>query len=163
MSATANHAVSTTRSRMLHHTTTRHEADKTEKTSEMVLTQRKSRTTMVNKKLTDSDWDPTKWIIYILHIYTPLVPSIARTPESSISKARARMHMAEADRLFGTVNADQMVKDLSQLPSWTKGEVLRKHGEWTGDRRRVLLILESCVVDVGGYLEDHVRLFLSAA
>ena len=66
--------------------------------------------------------------------------------------------MAEADRLFGTVKADEMVKDPSQLPVWTKNEVVRKHGEWVGERRRVLLVLEGCVVDVGGYLEDHVRL-----
>ena len=65
--------------------------------------------------------------------------------------------MAEADRLFGTVKADEMAKDPSQLPVWTKNEVLRKHGEWVGERRRVLLVLEGCVVDVGGYLEDHVR------
>jgi stearoyl-CoA desaturase (delta-9 desaturase) len=109
-------------------------------------------------KLIISDWDPTKWIIYILHIYTPLVPTLARTPESSITKARARMHMAEADRLFGTVKADEMAKDPSQLPVWTKNEVIRKHGEWVDERRRVLLILEGCVVDVGGYLEDHVCL-----
>jgi stearoyl-CoA desaturase (delta-9 desaturase) len=71
------------------------------------------------------------------------------------------MHMAEADRLFGTVKADEMAKDPSQLPVWTKNEVLRKHGEWVGERRRVLLVLEGCVVDVGGYLEDHVRLLSS--
>ena len=65
--------------------------------------------------------------------------------------------MAEADRLFGTVKADEMAKDPSQLPVWTKNEVVRKHGEWVDERRRVLLVLEGCVVDVGGYLEDHVR------
>jgi stearoyl-CoA desaturase (delta-9 desaturase) len=68
--------------------------------------------------------------------------------------------MAEADRLFGTVKADEMVKDISALPIWTRGEVLRKHGEvirlGEARRRRVLLLLEGCVVDVGGYLEDHV-------
>lgn len=68
--------------------------------------------------------------------------------------------MAEADRLFGTVKADEMVKDISALPTWTRGEVLRRHGEMirSGEarRRRVLLLLEGCVVDVGGYLEDHV-------
>jgi len=70
--------------------------------------------------------------------------------------------MAEADRLFGTIKADEMVKDPSQLPVWTKNEVIRKHGEWVDERRRVLLILEGCVVDVGGYLEDHVRLSSSS-
>jgi stearoyl-CoA desaturase (delta-9 desaturase) len=71
--------------------------------------------------------------------------------------------MAEADRLFGTIKADEMAKDPSQLPVWTKNEVVRKHGEWVGERRRVLLVLEGCVVDVGGYLEDHVRLLSSSS
>ena len=69
--------------------------------------------------------------------------------------------MAEADRLFGTVKADEMVKDPASLPVWTKSEVVRRHGERVGDRRRVLLLLEGCVVDVGGYLEDHVCLSFS--
>jgi stearoyl-CoA desaturase (delta-9 desaturase) len=64
--------------------------------------------------------------------------------------------MAEADRLFGTVKADELVKNISDLPVWTKGEIMRRHGERVGTRRRVLLLLEGCVVDVGGYLEDHV-------
>lgn len=134
-----------------------------QKTSEMDLTQRKLSFPppfwSSEYRLINSDWDPTKWIIYILHLYTPLVPTLARTTESSITKARARVHMAEADRLFGTVKADEMVKDPSTLPVWTKSDVLRKHGEWVDDRRRVLLVLEGCVVDVGGYLEDHVRPF----
>jgi len=70
--------------------------------------------------------------------------------------------MAEADRLFGTIKADEMVKDPSQLSVWTKNDVIRKHGEWVDERRRVLLILEGCVVDVGGYLEDHVCPFSSS-
>jgi len=69
--------------------------------------------------------------------------------------------MAEADRLFGTVKADEMVKDPASLPVWTKSEVVRRHGERVGDRRRVLLLLEGCIVDVGGYLEDHVCLSFS--
>lgn len=83
---------------------------------------------------------------------------IARTPESAVVKARARIHMAEADRLFGSVKADEMVKLIDDLPIWTRGEVVKRHGEWMRDekRRRVLILLEGCIVDVGGYLEDHV-------
>lgn len=69
--------------------------------------------------------------------------------------------MAEADRLFGTVKADEMVRPIEDLPIWTRAEVSKRHGEYVrnedGERRkRVLLLLEGCVVDVGGYLEDHV-------
>jgi stearoyl-CoA desaturase (delta-9 desaturase) len=68
--------------------------------------------------------------------------------------------MAEADRLFGSVKADEMVKSIEDLPVWTRGEVLKRHGEWVREgeekRRRILVLLEGCLVDVGGYLEDHV-------
>lgn len=73
--------------------------------------------------------------------------------------------MAEADRLFGSVKADEMVKQMEDLPVWTRAEALKRHGEWVraagGDekRRRVLILLEGCLVDVGGYLEDHVSSF----
>lgn len=77
--------------------------------------------------------------------------------------------MAEADRLFGTVKADEMVKPIEDLPVWSRGEVIKRHGEYArsaqgdGDgegRRRVLVLLEGCLVDVGGYLEDHVSAIL---
>lgn len=119
--------------------------------------------------LTYSDWDPSKWFIHILHHYTSLVPTIAQTPESAVLKARARVHMAEADRLVGHVTADQMVKNVEDLPVWSRRDILRRNGEITvvresingeGEKRkRVLLLLEGCVIDVGGYLEDHVSLF----
>lgn len=106
-----------------------------------------------------ADWDPTKWIIYFLHVYTPLVPSIARTPESAIRKAKAHVHRANADRLDAAVPADERVRKLEELPVWSRAEVRKRHGEWVatrdGRRRRVLLLLEGCVVDAGAYLEDH--------
>jgi stearoyl-CoA desaturase (delta-9 desaturase) len=68
--------------------------------------------------------------------------------------------MAEADRLVGNVTADQMVKKVEDLPVWSRRDVLRRNGELVIEgeekRRRVLLLVEGCIVDVGGYLEDHV-------
>ena len=108
-----------------------------------------------------SDWDPTKWIISFLHTYTSLVPTVARTPESAIRKARAHVHIAEADRLIASVPSDEQVRPLDELPVWSRAEVRKRHGEWVkareGRRRRVLLLVEGCVVDAGAYLEDHVR------
>ena len=114
-----------------------------------------------------SDWDPTKWIIFFLHVYTTLVPSIARTPESSIRKAKAHVHRAEADRLDASVPTEERVCRLEELPVWSRAEVRKRHGEWVvgreGKRRRVLLIVEGCVVDAGPYLDDHVRTQLAAS
>lgn len=108
-----------------------------------------------------SDWDPTKWIIWFLHRYTPLVPSISRTPEDAIRKARAHVHMAEAHRLVASVSDDERVQPLEELPVWSRAEVRKRHGERVigrdgKARRRVLLVLEGCVVDAGGFLVDHV-------
>jgi stearoyl-CoA desaturase (delta-9 desaturase) len=106
-------------------------------------------------KLTSSDWDPTKWIIWLLHLYTPFVPSIARTPESAIHTAQAKVHMAHADRLYASVPTHERVKPIEELPVWSRAEVLRRHGHVHENRRRVLLLVEGCIVDVGGYLDDH--------
>ncbi|OCF35996.1 hypothetical protein I316_02491 [Kwoniella heveanensis BCC8398] len=120
-----------------------------------------------------ADWDPSKWFIWALHRFTPFVPSIARTPESAVRKARARVYMAEVNRLTGALPPHERVKPKEELPIWSRAEVLKKHGEWVQVehayeeghghdhghghevRRRVLLILDGCVVDVGGYLDDH--------
>ncbi|ORY21154.1 hypothetical protein BCR39DRAFT_554136 [Naematelia encephala] len=106
-----------------------------------------------------ADWDPSKWIIYILHRYTSLVPSIARTPEAAVVSAQARVHMAEADRLVASIPPSHKVKPKEDLPLWTKADVRKRHGQWIVDdgvrRRRVLLVIEGCVVDAGSYLEDH--------
>ncbi|EGG11681.1 uncharacterized protein MELLADRAFT_90937 [Melampsora larici-populina 98AG31] len=37
------------------------------------------------------DWDPTKWIIYLLYTYTPLVTKIYLTPPEEIELARKRV------------------------------------------------------------------------
>ena len=115
----------------------------------------------IGPQLTDRDWDPTKWIIHMLHTYTPFVPSIARTPESAIRKARARVYLAHAERLTSSLAVGETIRPLAELPVWSRREVKRRNGEWvTGQdgtlRRRVLLLLEGCVVDAGGFLEDHV-------
>lgn len=45
-----------------------------------------------------TDWDPTKWTIYVLHHFTPFVPKVRQTPESEILKARAHVLATQADR-----------------------------------------------------------------
>ena len=83
------------------------------------------------------------------------MPYIARTPESAIHTARAKVHMAHADRLYASVPTHERVKPIEELPVWSRAEVLRRHGQKHQDRRRVLLLVEGCIVDVGAYLDDH--------
>lgn len=111
-----------------------------------------------------SDWDPTKWIIYILHKYTSLVPSLATTPNSSILKARSMVLRSQADRLAGSVPDSERPKSKEELPVWSKREAKRRNGEWVLElvgeeirkRRMVLVLVQGCLVDVGGYVDEHV-------
>jgi stearoyl-CoA desaturase (delta-9 desaturase) len=59
------------------------------------------------------------------------------------------------------VSIDDTAKPIESLPVWSREEVRKRHGEWIASkdgerRRRVLLVLEGCVVDAGGYIDDHV-------
>lgn len=63
--------------------------------------------------------------------------------------------MAHADRLYASVPTHERAKPIEELPVWSRAEVLRRHGQAYENRRRVLLLVEGCIVDVGGYLDDH--------
>lgn len=72
---------------------------------------------------------------------------------------------AEADRLTSSIPPTERERSSADLPSLTKEEVLKLHGEWVVDtigeagwrkRRRVLVSIGGWVVDVGGYLDEHV-------
>ena len=66
------------------------------------------------------------------------------------------MHRAEADRLVSSVPVDERVRQIDELPVWSRAEVRKRHGERVGNRRRVLLLLEGCVIDAGDYIDEHV-------
>jgi stearoyl-CoA desaturase (delta-9 desaturase) len=100
-----------------------------------------------------SDWDPTKWIIWVLHRYTPFVPTIAITPEGEILKARAHVHRLHADRLTSQIPSSDIAKDDAQLPQWSKANLVR---ELEADEGAVFLLIDGYIVDVGGYLDVHV-------
>jgi stearoyl-CoA desaturase (delta-9 desaturase) len=100
-----------------------------------------------------SDWDPTKWIIWVLHRYTPFVPTIATTPETEILKARAHVHRLHADRLTSQIPSSDIAKDDAQLPQWSKADLVR---EMEADEGAVFLLIDGYIVDVGGYLDVHV-------
>jgi stearoyl-CoA desaturase (delta-9 desaturase) len=63
--------------------------------------------------------------------------------------------MAHADRLYASVPEDERVRPLEELPLWSAPEVLRRHGQKIDTHRRILLLVEGCIVDVGRYIEEH--------
>lgn len=114
--------------------------------------------TAISLRASLSDWDPTKWIIWVLHRYTPLVPTISTTHESEVLKARAHVHRLHADRLTSQIPEGDRAKEDTELPLWTKQDVLR---ELDHDEGAVFLLIEGYIVDVGGYLDVHVSLLVS--
>ncbi|KAJ9106734.1 hypothetical protein QFC19_003046 [Naganishia cerealis] len=99
-----------------------------------------------------ADWDPTKWIIWVLHRYTPFVPTISTTPEAEVLKARAHVHRLHADRLTSQIPHSERAKEDAELPQWTRQDVMR---ELKLDEGAVFLLIDGYIVDVGGYLDIH--------
>lgn len=81
--------------------------------------------------------------------------------------------MARAARLYDSVPVDEREKPLAELPVWSRAEVRKRHGElvvlaseddesavasirW----RRLLLIIDGCVVDAGKFVYDHVSVVI---
>ncbi|KAH9820649.1 hypothetical protein DFH28DRAFT_631238 [Melampsora americana] len=61
------------------------------------------------------DWDPTKWVIYLLYRYTNLVTKIHRTPESDIEFAKKRVIEITSQKKDSSVSGDH---NLSEFPSF---------------------------------------------
>jgi len=87
----------------------------------------------------------------VLHKYTPLVPTIRRTPETEILKAKAHVHRLQADRLTALVPEQERPKEDHELPEWTLDDAME--GVEMG---KALLLIDEYLVDVTEYLEDHV-------
>ncbi|KZT62669.1 hypothetical protein CALCODRAFT_548885 [Calocera cornea HHB12733] len=115
------------------------------------------------------DWDPPKWIIWLLWKYTPLISSIKVTAEPEILKARAKMLDLEAEELSCTEEAQKdalrkKAADLramvpleawgiseDKLERWTRKELQN----YVENGRRKVLLIDGCVVDITTYMKDH--------
>lgn len=91
------------------------------------------------------DWDPTKWIVYALHRYTTLIPSIRKISARDIDRARARVALAHSP-LSGFAGPVEVKKDLPQM---TREEIQRKYQD------KAVVIIEGYLVEVGSYAEEH--------
>ncbi|KAL0489760.1 stearoyl-CoA desaturase [Acrasis kona] len=88
-----------------------------------------------------TDWDPTKWIIYALHTFTNLVPTVRRIPAQDIEKARKRI---EAQR-----SGKPLMEDTIALPEMTLDQVKEKY------HNTKCVIIENYVVDVEKFGDEH--------
>ncbi|CCG81290.1 Stearoyl-CoA desaturase [Taphrina deformans PYCC 5710] len=91
------------------------------------------------------DWDPTKWIVYLLHQYTALVPSIRKISARDIDRARARVALSHSP-LAGYARTTDMNVD---LPRMTLAEAKKQFMD------KPVVVIEGYVVEVGAYAEEH--------
>lgn len=125
------------------------------------------------------DWDPSKWIIAFLHRYTGLVTSIRKTGEEDIALAKEYMDTlgrrpmvtntpseakCDDDLDDHEVASEQQCQPTSdrlknvELPTWSLEQILSYvHGGSDHKRARAVIILDGLVVDITGYVPDHVR------
>ncbi|KZO96323.1 hypothetical protein CALVIDRAFT_563820 [Calocera viscosa TUFC12733] len=115
------------------------------------------------------DWDPTKWVIWILHKYTPFVTRIRVTSEPDILKARARILDIDAADLGSTEDAkkEALRKKAAELralvPPQEWGIPEEKLETWgrkqlqsyVENGRKKVVLIDGCVVDVTSYMKDH--------
>ena len=90
----------------------------------------------------NTDWDPTKWIIYLIHTFTTQIPSVRRTPDAEVERAR--------QRVVSEVNSSgrPLVKP-RDLPLVQASQVKDR---FRGQR---VIVLEGYVVDVGAFAIEH--------
>ncbi|EJU02565.1 hypothetical protein DACRYDRAFT_88363 [Dacryopinax primogenitus] len=114
------------------------------------------------------DWDPTKWLIWLFHKFTPFAPRIRVTPEPDILKARAHVLDAEAD-LDGvdSIKKAALQKKAAELralvPPYEWGIPEHKLEAWgrkqletyVENRGRKVVLVDGWFVDVTSYIKDH--------
>ncbi|CAE6438712.1 unnamed protein product [Rhizoctonia solani] len=120
------------------------------------------------------DWDPSKWIIWALHQFTPLVTRVRRAREEDISRARRWMtyvHGLGKDHLpheWETLDDDaffQAVAEvenesqsgrIGQLPE-TELETwdLTRLESYVQNERRIIILIDGWLVDVTRYMSEH--------
>ncbi|KAF8480635.1 hypothetical protein JB92DRAFT_3040475, partial [Gautieria morchelliformis] len=105
--------------------------------------------------------DPTRWIIWTLHKFTPLIPSLRRTEDSDVIKAQLYMLRTKASSISNTnpVTARELERRAQVLqsslpiqetlkgkPTWGRTEL----EDFVISGRRTVILIEGHAVDPGG-------------
>jgi hypothetical protein len=119
-------------------------------------------------------WDPTGWLIWFLHNFTPLIPKVHRVPETDVLKAQAHMFRTEAlkyaqsdTKKWETLDAkanetEAKIPEELRAPSeevqgrvWGRAELER----YVFEQRRKVLLVHGWALDVTKAMAEHVRTF----
>lgn len=126
------------------------------------------------------DWDPSKWIIELLHAYTGLVTSVRVTREEDVRVARglveSRHHSKSKPSTPPSVISDDEYAPLEpepgpELETWSAERInIYINGQGQPEARaqnhkltRAVLFVDGFVVDITEYTSIHVRMRLSIA
>jgi len=94
------------------------------------------------------DWDPSKWVIYILHALTDQVPKLSRAPDSEIRKAMVNMEIIKAQEKR---NLYDWGVDSSLLPVMTYEQYKQKQEQ----EGKEWVLVDEFVLDVSSFTNDH--------
>jgi len=117
-------------------------------------------------------WDPTGWLIWFLHKFTPLIPKVHRVPEADVHKAQAHMFRTEA--LKYTVSDPKKRAELeakaneteAKIPKELRGPSEEVQGRVWGrteleryvfEEKRKVLLVHGWALDVTKAMTEHVR------
>ena len=106
------------------------------------------------------DWDPSKWVIILLHSLG-LATGLRRARDEEIRVAREHMLLKEIAQAHtdgqvvgsdSTTGSEEECEDW-QGPVWTAGQL----AEYACGKGRCVLLLDGYAVDATEYLAEHVR------
>lgn len=103
------------------------------------------------------DWDPSKWIIELLHRYTGLITSVYLTNDEDINYAQAAVAQNDEGFMTGSNAFEDSLhySEAESIPIWRSEHViahLRSHPH------SKLIFVDGFVVDIAEYLPEHVSL-----
>jgi stearoyl-CoA desaturase (delta-9 desaturase) len=109
------------------------------------------------------DWDPSKWIITVLH-KLGLATGLRKARKEDISTARAWMQSHHHEPFPSTWASEEEDESESLDSDGSRVEVKWNIEDLTRNarERNCLLVIDGFVVDVSSYVGEHVRVFSSA-
>ncbi|KAF8508696.1 hypothetical protein JB92DRAFT_2732099 [Gautieria morchelliformis] len=113
-----------------------------------------------------TNWDPTRWLIWTLHTFTSLIPSLRRTEELDVLKARLYMIRTEAtslsnknpvaardlERRAQLLHSSLPVQEITKgKPIWGRTEL----EDFVVSGMRTVILIEGYAVDVTSFIKEH--------